>query len=196
MSVLVTAFLRRGRPRSGLKLSVRLERQASKDSAAHQKQELRAIGPAWRCSLTGANVSPQLAPPRKNGEPLTSRNRLVSRRRNSVKVVIHTIRGVRGGNPRNELISLGWRDWQDWARLLPSSIAPERQRSARTRRSLRFLFRRALQLSNHPSSKRWVTVYLTARSKAAVEPRLGGSALLIASSISGAALPAFFRRKR
>jgi hypothetical protein len=35
---------------------------------------------------------PQLAPPRKKREPLTSRNRLVSRRRNSVKGVIHPIR--------------------------------------------------------------------------------------------------------
>ena len=67
-----------------------------------------------------------------------------------MKVLIYTIRGVRGKNPRNELISLGRRGRQDWARLLPSSIAPERQRSARTRRSLRFLFRRALQRIEPP----------------------------------------------
>jgi hypothetical protein len=37
LSVLVTAFSRRGKPRSGLKPSVRLGRQASKDIAARQK---------------------------------------------------------------------------------------------------------------------------------------------------------------
>ena len=54
LSVLVTAFLRRGKPRSGLKLTVRVERQASKDIAARQKPELRALGSAWRCSPADA----------------------------------------------------------------------------------------------------------------------------------------------
>ena len=35
VSVLVTAFLRRGKPGSALKPSIRLERQASKDIVAH-----------------------------------------------------------------------------------------------------------------------------------------------------------------
>ena len=97
LSVLVTAFLRRGKPRSGLTPSVRLERHASKNSAARQKPELPASdrrGVARQ--LMRANVPPQLAPPRKKGEPLTSRNRLVSRRRNSGKVVIYTIRAFAG----------------------------------------------------------------------------------------------------
>ena len=54
LSVLVTAFLRHGKPRSGLKLTVRVERQASKDIAAGQKPELRALGSAWRCSPADA----------------------------------------------------------------------------------------------------------------------------------------------
>jgi hypothetical protein len=56
------------------------------------------------------------------------------RRRNSGKGVVHTIRGVRGKNPRNELISLGRREWQVSCPILPSSITRERQKSARSRR--------------------------------------------------------------
>jgi hypothetical protein len=52
LSVLVTAFWRRGKPPSALKPSVRLGRQAFKDIAARQKPELQAIGSAWRCSPT------------------------------------------------------------------------------------------------------------------------------------------------
>jgi hypothetical protein len=46
---------------------------------------------------------PLRAPPRKKREPLTSRNRVVSRRRNSAKVVVHTISGFRG---RDRVIQL------------------------------------------------------------------------------------------
>jgi hypothetical protein len=137
LSLPVTAFLRRVKPVSPLTPSGRLERQGSKDSAARQKPEFPALGSAWRRSPIDTHERPtaaRAAEERKKREPLTSRNRLVSRRTNSGKVVIYTIRGIRGKNPRNELISLGRREWQDWARLLPSSIAPERQKSALLRR--------------------------------------------------------------
>jgi hypothetical protein len=63
--------------------------------------------------LIRANVPPQLAPPRKKGEPLTSRNRVVSRRRNRGKGVIHTIRGIRGRDSRDPAVTLRRRGRQD-----------------------------------------------------------------------------------
>ena len=51
-------------------------------------------------------------------------------RRNSVKIVIHTNSGVRGKDPRVPGTRESGR--QDRARQLPSSIAPERQRSAQS----------------------------------------------------------------
>jgi hypothetical protein len=45
MSVLVTAFWRRGKPVSPLTPSVRLQRHASKNSAARQKPEFQLSNP-------------------------------------------------------------------------------------------------------------------------------------------------------
>ena len=96
LSVLVTAFLRRGKPRSGLKPSVRLERQASKEHRCSSE----ARTPSYRTGvallidrrerLTAARAA------EKGRRALPSRNRLLSRRRNSVKGVVHTISGFGG----------------------------------------------------------------------------------------------------
>jgi hypothetical protein len=89
-SVLVTAFWRRGKPRSGLKPPSNARPRRTALLIRSQNSELSdRVGVAPQ--LIRANVPAQLARPTKNGEPLPSRNRLLSRKRNSGKVVIHTI---------------------------------------------------------------------------------------------------------
>ena len=99
MSVLVTAFWRRGKPVSPLTPSVRLQRSGLQGASLLVRSQNSSYRIRGRCGATDTRERPtaaRAAEERKKREPLTSRNRVVSRRRNSGKGVVHTIRGFRG----------------------------------------------------------------------------------------------------
>jgi hypothetical protein len=114
VSVLVIAFLRRGKPGSALKPSSKARPPRASLLVRRQNSKLSDR----RC------VAHQMKP---IGSVV---------RRNSVKGVIHTIRGVRGKDPRDPAVTLRRCGRQVWAGQLPSSIARERQRSPHSRHSI------------------------------------------------------------
>jgi len=99
MSVLVTAFWRRGKPVSPLTPSVRLQRSGLQGASLLVRSQNSSYRIRGRCGATDTRERPtaaRAAEERKKREPLTSRNRVVSRRRNSGKGVVHTISGFGG----------------------------------------------------------------------------------------------------